>query len=101
MQSLIKQLNNLPTLGIITSAGEHYSVVDLIKKADQIRLHYPQLRQAKVALRYTNLAEFSVALIAFDGWCSAIYLCPPDVLIPQAESIKWPLNTDFAAKKIL
>jgi acyl-CoA synthetase (AMP-forming)/AMP-acid ligase II len=96
MQSLIKQLNNLPTLGIITSAGEHYSVAVLIKKADKIRLHYPQLHQATVALRYTNLAEFSVALIAFDGWCSAIYLCPPDVSIPQPELIEWPLEPGIA-----
>ncbi|MFT5923073.1 MAG: acyl-coenzyme A synthetase/AMP-(fatty) acid ligase [Paraglaciecola sp.] len=100
IQSLIKQLNNLPTLGIITSAGEHYSVAELIKKADQIRLHYPQLRQATVALRYTNLAEFSVALIAFDGWCSAIYLCPPDVPTPQSNLIEWPLERDITTKDI-
>jgi acyl-CoA synthetase (AMP-forming)/AMP-acid ligase II len=93
MQSLIQQLNNLPTTGVITFAGESCAVSDLLKKAAEIRQQYPQLYQRDIAIGYTNLVEFVTALIAFDGWCSAIYLCPPNVSIPQQELIKWPLES--------
>jgi acyl-CoA synthetase (AMP-forming)/AMP-acid ligase II len=96
MQSLSNQLVNLSTTGVITSAGEHSSVAELIKNADKIRHQHPQFWQHTIAIRYTNLAEFITALIAFDGWCSAIYLCPPNVLIPQNVDIKWPLDSDTA-----
>ena len=94
MQSLKNQLDNLPILGKITSAGEHTGVGDLIKKAMQIRQQYPQLCQCTIAIKYTNLTEFITALIAFDGWCSAIYLCPHDVSIPHKQLTNWPLESD-------
>jgi len=94
MQSLIQQLSNLPTTGVMTYAGESCAVSELIKNAAEIRQQHPQLYQRDIAIGYTNLVEFVTALIAFDGWCSAIYLCPPDVLIPQKELIKWPLESD-------
>ncbi len=100
MQSLIDQLDNLPTTGMITYAGEHSSVADLMNKSDNIRQQYPQLCQRTIAVRYTNLAEFITALIAFDGWCSAIYLCPPNVAIPQKELIKWPLDSGVAMTEL-
>ncbi len=96
MQSLSNQLVNLSTTGVITSAGEHSSVAELIKNADEIREQFPQLFQHTIALHYTNLTEFITALIAFDGWCSAMYLCPPDVSIPSNVEIKWPLDSDTA-----
>jgi acyl-coenzyme A synthetase/AMP-(fatty) acid ligase len=94
IQSLMHQLESLPSTGMITYAGEHMSVAELIEKADDIRRQYPQLCERSIGICFTNLAEFVSALIAFDGWSSAIYLCPPDVLIPQAELIKWPLDSD-------
>ncbi|MFT7411793.1 MAG: acyl-CoA synthetase (AMP-forming)/AMP-acid ligase II [Paraglaciecola sp.] len=99
MPSLLHQLNSLPTTGMITYAGEHCSneqcsVADLIKKAAEIRQQYPQFCQHDIAIGYTNLPEFIAALIAFDGWCSAIYLCPPNVPMPQQELNKWPLDSD-------
>jgi len=105
MQSLIHQLINLPTTGVITSSGEHGKVTDLIKNADQIRQHHPQIHQHKIALQYTNLTQFVTALIAFDGWCSEIYLCPPNVSISQNQLIKWPIdvdtdNTDLSVKPL-
>ena len=96
MQSLSNQLANLSTTGVITCAGEHSLVVELIKNAEEIRLNSPQLCQRTVAVRYTNLAEFIAALIAFDGWCSAMYLCPLEVSIPQDEVIQWPLDSGKA-----
>ncbi|PKH00840.1 AMP-binding protein [Paraglaciecola sp. MB-3u-78] len=96
MQSFSNQLANLPTTGVITSAGEHSSIAELIKQAQEIRLQYPQLCQHSIAISYTNLNEFIAALIAFDGWCSAIYVCPPDVSISDEELIKWPLDNAIA-----
>tara|TARA_R110002167_G_scaffold126730_1_gene307723 strand:+ start:188 stop:1504 length:1317 start_codon:yes stop_codon:yes gene_type:complete len=96
MQSLLQQLKNLPKTGMITYAGESCAVSELIQKAAEIRHQNPQFYQGDIALGYTHLAEFVTALIAFDGWCSAIYLCPPNVAIPQGELIKWPLSGDAA-----
>jgi acyl-coenzyme A synthetase/AMP-(fatty) acid ligase len=96
MPSLLQQLDKLPTTGMISYAAEHISVAELIKRAAEIRQQYPQFHQLTIAVRYTNLAEFITALIAFDGWCSAIYLCPPDVSIPQNDLVKWPLESDIA-----
>jgi len=94
MQSLEQQLNNLPKTGVMIYEGESCAVSELLKKAGEIRQQNPQLRQRDIAIGYTNLAEFVTALIAFDGWCSAIYLCPPKVPTPQKELIKWPLSAD-------
>lgn len=93
MQSFVHQLNNLSKMGMIISVGEQYSLASLIKKADEIRQQYPKLYQSSVAISYTNLAEFITALLAFDGWCSAIYLCPPNVSLPQKNIKLWPLDT--------
>ena len=95
MQSLVQQLNNLPKTGMISSAGEQNSLASLIIKAGEIRRQHPQLCQSIVALQYTNLVDFITALLAFDGWCSAIYLCPPNVSLPSDENIvNWPLAPD-------
>ena len=96
MQSLIQQLNNLPSTGVITSSGEHSTVTDLIQEAAESRHQHPQFYQHSIAVRYTNLSDFIVALIAFDGWCSAMYLCPPHVTVPQNNLIEWPLEVDIA-----
>jgi acyl-coenzyme A synthetase/AMP-(fatty) acid ligase len=96
MPNLLQQLSNLPKTGVLTYAGESYAVSDLIKNAGEIRLHNPQLYQRDIAISYTNLAEFVTALIAFDGWCSAMYLCPPNVATPQKKLIDWPQSVDAA-----
>jgi acyl-coenzyme A synthetase/AMP-(fatty) acid ligase len=95
MQSLFQQLSNLPKTGVLTYAGETIAVSDLIKKAAEIRQQNPQLCQSDISIGYTHLAEFVTALIAFDGWCSAIYLCPPKVATPQKELNDWPLSADI------
>ena len=91
MQSLLQQLSKLPKTGVLTFKGERIAVSELIKKAAEIRLQHPQLCQSDIAIGYTNLAEFVTALIAFDGWCSTIYLCSPKVATPQKELIQLPL----------
>jgi len=93
MPSLIQQLDNLPKTAAITCAGKHSLLADLMKNAAQIRQQYPQLCQRTIAINYTNLPEFVCALLAFDGWCSGIYLCPPNVSVPQQDIIHWPLKT--------
>lgn len=93
MPSLISQLDALLVKGHVTFAEQQISVLDLIKQAHNIRLQYPDLRQQKIALSYTNIEEFVVGLIAFDGWCSDVYLCPLNVLPLEVERIiKWPVD---------
>jgi acyl-coenzyme A synthetase/AMP-(fatty) acid ligase len=96
MQSLFNQLTNLSTTGVITAAGQHNSIAVLITKAEQIRQQHSQFYQRSIAIRYTNLADFVTALIAFDGYCSAMYLRPPNVTIPHNDIIDWPLESDAA-----
>jgi acyl-coenzyme A synthetase/AMP-(fatty) acid ligase len=96
MQSLFNQLTNLSTTGVITAAGQHNSIAVLITKAEQIRQQHSQFYQRSIAIRYTNLADFVTALIAFDGYCSAMYLRPPNVTIPHNDIIDWPLESGAA-----
>lgn len=87
MQSLLKQLDQLPVKGHVNYAGKTITVSDLIQKARAIRLENPQLQQQKIALQYINLINFVTDLIAFDGWCSAIYVCPTDVVLPRVKNL--------------
>lgn len=90
MQSLLTQLTHLPKTGRILRADKQCCLLELIKRAGDIRLQNPQLFESKVGLQYTNLFDFVAGLIAFDGWCSAIYLCPPNVDPSQKGLESWP-----------
>lgn len=94
MQSLLSRLITLPKTGKILCAEKQCCLAELIKRAGDIRLQYPQLYESKVGLQYTNLVDFIAALIAFDGWCSAIYLCPPNVEPSQKDLVSWPLESN-------
>lgn len=96
MPNLMNQLAMQSATGHIHYAGKRVSVADLIDNAQRVRLEQPQLCAQKVRLAFSQLEEFLVALIAFDGWCSAIYLCPPNVPIPQEDIISWPLDNNVA-----
>ncbi|MBU3002097.1 AMP-binding protein [Paraglaciecola arctica] len=97
MPSLLERLKTLPNTGQISYAGNTFSVHELITQADEIRQNYAHLAGQPIALGYTNLAEFITAIIAFDAWCSSIYLCPPNVLLPQDDLIEWPLESETSA----
>lgn len=56
---------------------------ELIAWAQQRRLQHAGLRGESMALEYDNVLDFCVGLLAFDGWCSALWLSPPQ--LPPAE----------------
>jgi len=62
----------------------------LIEQALQLRLQYPALQHQAVALSYSNLKAFTCALLAFDGWCRALYLLPDNTLQLPEPVIRWP-----------
>lgn len=49
----------------------------LLQLAQQRRREHPQLRHRSLALEYHDLADFCVTLLAFDGWCSDLWLVAP------------------------
>lgn len=96
MPSLLARLKSQPQTGGITYAGKRCSVAGLLTQADEIRQQHRQLAHQPIGLTFTNLAEFVTAIIAFDGWCSAIYLCPSNGAMPQIELIQWPLESGLS-----
>jgi acyl-coenzyme A synthetase/AMP-(fatty) acid ligase len=49
----------------------------LLQLARQRRQEHPQLRHRSLALEYHDVLDFCVALLAFDGWCSDLWLVAP------------------------
>ncbi|MEH8021304.1 AMP-binding protein [Rheinheimera metallidurans] len=96
LQRLIQA--NYQTLAINDERDTSY--VQLIEQALQLRQLHPYLQQQTVALSYSNLNDFSVALIAFDGWCNALYLLPePTLLLPES-TIHWPTDTPVSVSSL-
>jgi acyl-coenzyme A synthetase/AMP-(fatty) acid ligase len=62
------------------SGSRETAVLDyphLLQLARQRRLDHPQLQHRSLALEYHDLPDFCVALLAFDGWCSDLWLVAP------------------------
>lgn len=100
MECLLTQIKKLPISGKISVAGSGISVAQLINRADETRLQYPQLYQGNLALSYIDLVEFVSALLAFDGWCRAIFLCPSNVAPPLDDTIAWPVDDNETRKSL-
>ncbi|WP_158967735.1 class I adenylate-forming enzyme family protein [Paraglaciecola sp. L3A3] len=93
MANLMAQLAIESAKGQTFWADKQVSVADLVAKAQQVRLEQPQLCGQKVLLTYRQLEEFLVGLIAFDGWCTEMYLCPPDVTSRPEDGVQgWSFN---------
>ena len=99
MQSLLGQLQSLPKTGELSDLAVPIKVAKLVAQAQEIRQQYPQLANQAIALTYTNLKDIVIALIAFDGWCSELYLCPPEVLPANEKINHWPMK-NFAPEHI-
>ncbi|MCF2948130.1 AMP-binding protein [Paraglaciecola aquimarina] len=97
MASLLEQLNSQVNLGHIVLADRQFSLGKLQKRALEIRQQFPHFAKQSIAISYTELIDFVTALMAFDGWCQAIYLCPPNVspknILPANidELVLWPI----------
>lgn len=57
----------------------------LLQLARQRRQAHPQLRGCGLALEYDDLTDFCTGLLAFDGWCSDLWLSAPH--LPPAERV--------------
>ncbi|MCH8537865.1 MAG: AMP-binding protein [Alkalimonas sp.] len=88
----LQQLQQIPASQLAMDGSEPKSYQQLRAKAEQIRQHYPQLAGQAIALHYTGLAEFISALLAFDGWCSALYLLPETDISIADEVYVWPAD---------
>lgn len=87
---LLQQLQHANYSSVALSNDEPVSYQQLIAGAITIRQQYPQLQQQAIALRYTALPQFLMALLAFDGWCSALYLLPETDLEVPEQVQHWP-----------
>lgn len=76
------------------------SYVQLIQQALQLRQLHPYLQQHSIALSYSNLNDFCVALIAFDGWCNALYLLPEPTLLLPEHAIHWPTSAPISVSSL-
>jgi acyl-CoA synthetase (AMP-forming)/AMP-acid ligase II len=90
---LLQQLQQANYSGTALSSDGSVSYQQLIAGAITIRQQHPQLQQQAIALHYTALPQFLMALLAFDGWSSALYLLPEtDLDIPELVQ-HWPSET--------
>jgi acyl-CoA synthetase (AMP-forming)/AMP-acid ligase II len=90
---LLQQLQQANYSGTALTGSEQVGYQQLIAGAIAIRLQYPQLQKQAIALHYTTLPSFLMALLAFDGWSSALYLLPETALdIPELVQ-QWPSET--------
>ncbi|WP_449357935.1 hypothetical protein [Alishewanella longhuensis] len=62
----------------------------MVAQALQLRQQYPALQQQAVALSFSNLHSFVVAILAFDGWSRALYLLPDNSLALPEPAVHWP-----------
>jgi acyl-coenzyme A synthetase/AMP-(fatty) acid ligase len=88
--AFLQQLQRIPTNRLAIDGAEPCCYQQLLANAEQIRQHYPQLVGQAVAVRFTDLAEFISGLLAFDGWCSDLYLLPDTDISITAKVHDWP-----------
>lgn len=91
--NLLQRLQQANYNSTAISAGASTSYAQLIAQALQLRQQYPTLQNQAIALSYADLSTFTCALLAFDGWCRALYLLPDNNLELPEQVIRWPENT--------
>ena len=90
--TLLQKLQHANYQGPAILAKTPVSYKQLVNSALQLRHEHPQLQQHAVALTFTDLTSFVCALLAFDGWCRAIYLLPDTKLELPSVAARWPLT---------
>lgn len=58
---------------------------DLLAQVQRLRNAWPALRGSGVVLEQGSLADVCLGLSAFDGWCSDLWLCPPQLSAAQRQ----------------
>lgn len=94
--NLLQRLQQANYNSTAISAEADISYAQLLTQALQLRQQYPALQHQAIALSYTDLSTFTCALLAFDGWCRALYLLPDNNLELPEQVIRWPENTPAA-----
>ena len=93
MLSLNARLDELPNKGCIIDALQARRIETLLTLANDIRLQHPSLKHKRIVLLYTNLTDFVISLLAFDGWCAALYLSAGHGNNESLDDvIEWPLT---------
>lgn len=95
--TLLQRLQHADYQGPAILALTPVSYKQLINNALQLRQQYPQLQQHAVALTFSDLDSFITALLAFDGWCRALYLMPENLADMPSAAIRWPLAQTLPA----
>ncbi|GHG69386.1 hypothetical protein GCM10010919_19290 [Alishewanella longhuensis] len=88
--NLLQRLQQANYQTTAISGDTAYSYAQLIAQALQLRLQYPTLQQQAIALSFSDLHNFVIAILAFDGWCRALYLLPDTSLDLPETVINWP-----------
>lgn len=86
---------NYQTTAIIPAPG--CSFPQLLARARQLRLQHPSWQDKVIALHFTDLATFSVALLAFDGWCRQLYLLADSAMPLPDEILHYPQQDGTAS----
>ncbi len=94
--TLLQRVQQLDGQRCAIVGDSRVSYAQLIQHALQLRQQYPALQHQPVTLSFTDLPQFCAALLAFDGWCSALYLLPDhDVALPTTV-LHWPSTQAIA-----
>lgn len=94
--NLLQQLRHSQSQKPALQGESSLSYLELIHKAEQLRLQHPNYQGQNVALHYQGLADFLVALVAFDGWCQRLYLLPEGQLDCPSSATPWPAQPQNA-----
>lgn len=89
------QQANYPGPAILAQTDVSYQ--QLIDDAWQVRQLHPELQQHDIAITFTDLNSFITAMLAFDGWCRALYLLPDKVANLPSAAVHWPLTEPLPA----
>ncbi|WP_133469218.1 AMP-binding protein [Paraglaciecola marina] len=99
MTNLIAQLRKRETSGVLKTSVQQSAIADLITKAYKIRSQAPQLAAKKVAILPSPIEDLIVGLLAFDGFCEAIYLCPANTALPPVEDLHlWSFTSELSVE---
>lgn len=88
--NLLQRLQHANYQATAISGDTICSYTQLLAQALQLRQQYPTLQQQAVALSFSNLHSFVVAILAFDGWSRALYLLPDNSLALPEPAVHWP-----------
>ncbi|MEP0356974.1 class I adenylate-forming enzyme family protein [Paraglaciecola sp.] len=100
MPTFEKKLLDLSQLSVIITDDSKVTAKQLLEQSAALRSGCSELKSKSVAVVYTDTISFVTALVAFDGFCGALYLCSRDSIksIPK-DVCHWPINSKTDCSK--